>query len=165
MKPLLVPCVVFLAVFAVHFRIAAQPVSTAGGSGPWASYEFERPEESRLHRYLEAGEYWFGHSYGLAAAFAAFCLARALKMHRESLAASAGGLALSGLLWVGFCFFAGCCGSPMLPVYLGFFSPRFLGVTKPLTFAVTLLSIMIGCVLILKRVRKAEKGTCRRLST
>ena len=154
MKWLPLSCV-FLGIMAAHFLYVTRSVSISDGSGRWASYDFERPEESRLASYIGPGEYWRGFSYGLAGAFAAFCLGRAIKMRRACLAASAGGLALSGLLWVSFCFFVGCCGSPMLPVYLGLLGPKFLGVTKPLTFALTLLSIVIGYAWMLKRARKA----------
>ena len=155
MKWLLAACV-FLALLAGHFLYITRSVSTASGGGQWASYEFERLEESRLSRYLEPGEYWLGLSYGLAGAFATFCLIRAIRMRRESLAESAGGFALSGLLWATACFFTGCCGSPMLPIYLGLLGPKFLDVTKPLMFGLTLLSIVIGYAWMLKRARKAK---------
>jgi len=38
----------------------------------------------------------------------------------------------------------------MLPIYLGLLGPKFLGVTKPLTFGLTLLSIVIGSAWMLK---------------
>ena len=155
MKWLPVSCV-FLAVLAGHFLYITRSVSTPNEDGPWASYEFERPEESRLSRYIGPGQYWLGFSYGLAGAFAVFCLVRAIRMRRKSLAASAGGLALSGVLWATVCFLTGCCGSPMFPVYLGLLGSKFLGVTRPLTFALTLLSIVIGYAWMLQRARKAE---------
>ena len=80
---------------------------------------------------------------------------RAIRMRRESLGVSAGGLALSGVLWATVCFLTGCCGSPMLPVYVGLLGPKFLGVTRPLTFALTLISILIGYAWMLKRAPKA----------
>ena len=155
MKWLAVSCV-FPAVLAGHFLYVTRGVSTSDEDGPWASYEFERPEESRMSRYVDSGEYWLGLSYGLAGAFAAFCLVRAIRMRREFLGASAGGLALGGVLWATACFLTGCCGSPMLPVYLGLLGPKFLGVTRPLTFGLTLLSIVIGYAWMLKRARKAK---------
>ena len=155
MKWPLVSCV-FLAVLAGHFLYVTHSVSTENEDGPWASYVFERPEESRLSRYIGPGEYWLGFSYGLAGAFAAFCLVQAIRMRRESLAASAGGLALSGVLWATVCFLTGCCGSPMLSVYLGFLGPKFLGVTRPLTFGLMLLSIAVGYAWMFKRARKVR---------
>jgi hypothetical protein len=147
--------VVFFVVLVGHFLYATRSPSSAGDDSAWATYKFDIPETSRFDRYTQPGEYWIGLSYGLAGAFASFCLYRAVKRRRESLAESAGGLALSGLLWASFCFFAGCCGSPMLPVYLGLLGPNFLGVTKPLTFGLTVLSISVGYVVILKRDGKS----------
>ena len=154
MKWLLVSCA-FLAVLAGHFLYVTRSVSTPNEDGPWASYEFERSEESRWRRYIGPGQYWLGFSYGLAGAFATFCLLRAIRMRRESLGASAGGFALGGALWGTVCFLTGCCGSPMLPVYLGLLGPRFLGVTRPLTFALTAVSIAVGYGWMLTRARKA----------
>ena len=145
---------VFLAILGGHFLYATRRVLAP--KGVWASYEFEQPKEPRWFRYTESGEYWLGLSYGLAGAFAAFCLGRTLKKRRESLTASAGGLTLSGMLWVGLCFIAGCCGSPMLPVYLGLLGPKFAGVTKPMTFGVTIISILVGYTLMRKRAESRE---------
>ncbi len=152
---------VFLSVLAGHFFYVTQTIKPLNENGPWASYKFEQPEESRWSRYVVPGEYWLGFSYGLAGAFAAFCLARAIRMRRESIFASAGGLALGGLLWAGVCFFVGCCGSPMLPVYLGLLGPKFLGVTKPLTFVLTVISITVGYRLMLKRAKKCGCRECQ----
>jgi len=146
---------VFLAVLAGHFLYVTRGLSTSKGNGQWASYELDRPAESRLTRYVRPGEYWLGLSYGLAGSFAAFCLVRAIRIRRQALAASAGPLALGGALWATICFFTGCCGSPMLPVYLGLLGPKFLGVTKPLTFGLTLLSIAAGYAWMLRRSRMA----------
>ncbi len=156
-----IPTGVFMAILAGHFLYVTRNVSTSSGNGQWATYEFEQPEESRLARYLGPGEYWLGLSYGLAGAFAAFCLGRALRMRRESLAASTGGLALSGLIWAGACFLTGCCGSPMLPIYVGILGPRFLGITKPLTFALTILSMLIGYRLMRRRGASCECEECQ----
>ena len=160
MKKLLVLCV-FIIVLIGHFFYITRSISTSSESGQWASYKFEQPKESRWDRYVIPGEYWIGLSYGLAGAFAFFCLTRAIRMRRESLAASTGGLAFSGLLWVSFCFFAGCCGSPMLPVYLGLLGPKFLGITKPLTFALTIVSIGIGYSLMHRQTKKCECKECQ----
>ena len=156
MKWVVMICI-FLVILTGHFLYATRNISISSGNGQWASYEFEQPEEQRLDRYIGSGEYWLGFSYGLAGAFAVFCLIRVIRMQRRFLAASAGGLALSGLLWASFCFFAGCCGSPMLPIYLGLLGPHFTGVTKPLMFILTILSISIGYILMLRRTGKSKK--------
>ncbi|NIA14517.1 MAG: hypothetical protein GWP08_10590 [Nitrospiraceae bacterium] len=157
MRWLFISCV-FAAILIGHFFYATRPVSSSSGNGAWASFEFEQPEQSRLMHYFEPGNYWLGLSYGLAGAFVTFALTRAVNMRRQSLGASTGGIALGGLLWVSVCFLTGCCGSPMLPIYLGLLGPKFLGVTKPFTFVLTLLSILIGYTVLLRRARKIRTG-------
>lgn len=140
-----------------HILYATQGTGAVADGGAWASFEFDEPEPSRLARYVESGNVWLGLSYGLSGAFAAFCFARILRLRRESVAAAAGGLTLSGVLWAGVCFMTGCCGSPMLPLYLGLFGPRFVSITKPLTFGLTLLSILVGYAWMLKTAEKAVR--------
>ncbi|GMU21404.1 MAG: hypothetical protein AMXMBFR13_14970 [Phycisphaerae bacterium] len=148
---------VFVAVLLGHFLYVTRTVAVSQDGGAWAAYEFDQPQESRWARYTAPGEYWLGLSYGLAGAFATWCFARILRLRREALAANAAGLTLSGVLWAAVCFLTGCCGSPMLPVYLGLFGPKFLSITKPLTFCITLLSIVVGYAWMLKRAPKAIK--------
>ena len=146
---------IFCLVFVGHFLYTTRSLSGTTSDDTWAVYEYDQPVESRLVLYMEPGEYWLGFSFSLAGTFAVFCFLRILKMCRAALAASTGGLTLSGILWAAICFLTGCCGSPMLPLYLGLFGPKFLNITKPLTFVVTLLSIVAGYVWMIKRASKA----------
>ena len=148
---------VFIAIFATHFFYTTRNISITDSSGEWAAYDFEKPEESRLNRYIAPGEYWLGLSYSIAGAFVVVALMRAVTMRREALAASAGGIALGGLLWASGCFLVGCCGSPMLPIYMGLLGPKFLEVTKPMTFVLTIISIIIGYRVMIKRAAKRLK--------
>lgn len=147
--------VIFVAVLLAHFLYVTRAAGSSQDGGPWAVYEFDQPQESRWVRYTGPGEYWLGLSYGLAGAFATWCFARIVRLRREAPATNAAGLTLSGVLWAAVCFLTGCCGSPMLPIYLGLFGPKFLTVTKPLTFGITLLSIVVGYAWMLKRAPKA----------
>jgi hypothetical protein len=52
------------------------------------------------------------------------------------------------------CFMIGCCGSPMLGVYLGIFGAKALGVGKPLMALVSLISVGIGYWYLLRRAKK-----------
>jgi len=146
---------VLVAVLLGHFLYVTRNITVSADGGPWAAYKFDQPQESRWVRYAGPGEYWLGLSYGLAGAFAAWCFGRIVRLRREALAANAAGLTLSGVLWAAVCFLTGCCGSPMLPIYLGLFGPKFMSVTKPLTFGVTLLSIVVGYAWMTKRARSA----------
>lgn len=146
---------VFVAVLLAHFLYVSRAGGRSQDGGPWAVYEFDQPQESRWVRYTGPGEYWLGLSYGLAGAFGTWCFARIVRLRRKALATNAAGLTLSGVLWAAVCFLTGCCGSPMLPIYLGLFGPKFLTVTKPLTFGITLLSIVVGYAWMLKRAPMA----------
>ncbi len=149
------PPLVLVLVLAGHFLSATREPAPVTTGGPWAAYEFDAPEETRLERYVGGGNYWLGLSYALSAAFGSWCFLYILRLRREAIAAGAGGLTLAGGLWAAVCFLTGCCGSPMLPVYLGLLGPKFLSVTKPLTFVITLVSILAGLAWMLRRARKA----------
>jgi hypothetical protein len=140
----------FVTVLVGHFFYSTRSL-TVPSDGLWASYEFQLPEESRSSRYFGPGEHWLGLSYALAGTFAAWCFSRIVMLRNEALAASASGLTWSGFLWAGACFLTGCCGSPMLPLYLGLFGPQFVNVTKPLAFGITLVSIGAGYAWMVKR--------------
>lgn len=142
---------VLVAILLGHFFYVTRNAAVSQDGGPWAAYKFDQPHESRWVRYTSPGEYWLGLSYGLAGAFATWCFTRIIRLRRESLAANAAGLTLSGVLWAAVCFLTGCCGSPMLPVYLGLFGLKCMSVTKPLTFGVTLLSIVVGYAWMMQR--------------
>lgn len=59
-------------------------------------------------------------------------------------AGTAGSITIMGVLMAAGCFLIGCCGSPMLGVYLGLFGAKALGIGKPLMAAVTVLSVGWG---------------------
>jgi hypothetical protein len=141
-------------------EIAALPAASSGfrggggalcWSGLFPKWTRSRPAglpawagaSSWLNRYLETQGYWLGYSYALSLAFAA----AALRRYREERFCSAktlafGGVTLSGFLALAGCFLVGCCGSPMLVVYLSLFGAGFLHLAKPLVAVVTTLSII-----------------------
>lgn len=91
--------------------------------------------------YFEAQDYLTGYSYALPLAFAAVALRRyrECRQRRQCGARNAaiGGITLSGVLAGSGCFLLGCCGSPMLGIYLSFFGAAFLPLVKPLVAGVT----------------------------
>ncbi len=151
--PLLIALAVFGAVLGLHFgyhawqeaRVAAQWVQIAAAPAPsaWAAY-------------LERGDYWLGYSYALAAGFTAFGLARMVRQRRQAATSVAGGVTMLGVLYGAGCFLIGCCGSPMLAVYLSLFGSSVLGLVKPIVAAVTTLSVVGSAILIARRTRKAS---------
>lgn len=103
-------------------------------------------ETNYLQLYIERSEYLIGASYALAIGFSVYALLRFLESRKAGFAGLVGGITLTGVLYVAGCFLLGCCGSPMLAVYLTLFGSSFLGFTKPLTFALTLGSIVVGYI-------------------
>ena len=137
----LLPMTVFLGVAAAHFLWSGLFPEVDPAQARWAS--LAAPEASWLHRYLGSQSYWPGYSYALSLAFAA----AALRRYREERYCSAKTLALGGVTLTGFlalagCFLVGCCGSPMLVVYLNLLGAGFLPLAKPLVAVVTTLSII-----------------------
>jgi hypothetical protein len=137
----LLPLAVFLGVAAAHFVWSGLFPEVDPAQARWAS--LAAPQASWLHHYLESQSYWLGYSYALSLAFAV----TALRRYREKRYCSAKTLALGGVTMTGFlalagCFLVGCCGSPMLVVYLSLFGAGFLPLAKPLVAVVTTLSII-----------------------
>ncbi len=141
LRRFLLPLGVFLGVAATHYLWSGlfpevDPAQTRWASLPGAG-------TSWLQRYIETKSYWLGYSYALSLAFAAVALRRyreARYCSKSSLAI--GGVTLSGFLALAGCFLVGCCGSPMLVIYLSLFGAWFLPLAKPLVAVVTTLSII-----------------------
>ena len=140
MRRALLPLGVFGAAVAAHYLWSgffpeADPIQSQ-----WAQVAVPA---SCLKRYLETQSYFLGYSYGLSLAFAA----AALRRYRERRSCAArnlalGSITLSGALALAGCFLAGCCGSPMLAVYLTLLGAWFLPVAKPLVAALTTITIL-----------------------
>jgi hypothetical protein len=138
------PLGVFAAVLALHYAWTGFSLQRECAAG---SRQTGEPccEASWWAAYVEPQNYWLGYSYGLSLAFAGV----ALRRYREQRLCAArnlaiGGVTLSGFLAVAGCFLAGCCGSPMLGVYLSLFGASFLPWAKPLVAALTTVMIAVS---------------------
>lgn len=130
------PLAVFVLVFVFHAlyvrheaRLPAQGWADTGVVDD--SYWGFRP-------YIQSRDYFTGYAYALSLTFATV----AFRRYREKQTCSArnfaiGGVTLSGFLAVSGCFLLGCCGSPMLGVYLSLFGVSFLPWAKPLIAGLT----------------------------
>ncbi len=126
------PVTVFVAVAAFHFvwlGLFPEKVATEASCGDdCAACEGEAPPAAGwLDRYVAGQNYWLGYSYAASLTFAV----AALRRYREQRSCTArnvalGGVTASGLLAVFGCYLLGCCGSPMLPIYLSLFGAAFL---------------------------------------
>ena len=155
----LVPAVVFVATFAAH----ALYVGACAASAPsgWTDFGISAHVGGRLGlgAYWRGQDYLIGFSYALAAAFATWALSRSILFSQGRIVtagAAAGGVTLLGALLAGGCFLIGCCGSPMLAVYLSLFGAKALGLGKPIMALVTLVSVSCGYWCLSRRLARGS---------
>ncbi len=149
---MLYPLTAFVLIFLFHAIYSIWKASQI--SQQWIQVE----PISLLSLYFKRQDFFLSFSYSLAGAFTIYALLKFVQNRRSGIAGVAGGVTLAGILYVGGCFLSGCCGSPMLPVYLGLFGSSFLGFTKPLVATVTTLSIVIGYFWIEKKSKSCCVG-------
>lgn len=151
----LLPLAVFLAVLGAHFVWLGLFPEQNPAQSHWA--EVAAIERSWLSEYRDGGGYWLGYSYGISLAFAAVGLRR---YREQRLAASRnlalGSVSLSGVLAVVGCYMLGCCGSPMLAVYLSFFGAAFLPWAKPLVALLTTVALLVAWFFSLRCARASS---------
>ncbi len=136
------PPAIFVAVFVSH-AFYVRHVSRLPAAG-WADTGIMDDGFWGFQPYLRAQDYFAGFSYALAATFGIWAITQFVRQRRAAMATGAvGSISLVAVLMAGGCFLIGCCGSPMLGVYLGIFGAKALGAGKPLMALVTLLST--GC--------------------
>lgn len=137
------PLLVFVIVYAAHAFYLSRIVATPMDG--WAGNEAMNASFLGLDPYLQSQDYFVGFSYALGAAFAAWAVGRFLRSRQAALGVGAvGSVTFVGALMATGCFLVGCCGSPMLGVYLGIFGAKALGVGKPLMALVSLFSVVGG---------------------
>ena len=137
LRRLLLPMLVFAAVGLIHFVWFGVFPARNATQERWQTVVTEE-NPSWVNRYWETQGYWTGYSYALSLAFVAV----AVRRYREQRMCAAqnlavGGITLTGFLAVAGCFLVGCCGSPMLGVYLSLFGASFLPWAKPLVAGIT----------------------------
>lgn len=128
----------FVFIFVAHFMYTG--ITGARASQLWA-YNVNNPWKAYFFR----GDYFLGLAYALSVTFTLFVFLNFLEQrkNKKELAAS---VSATGLLYLFGCYLVGCCGSPLLAVYAGFFGASFLGWTKTAIFALTLVSVIAGVV-------------------
>jgi hypothetical protein len=154
----LLPGIVFVAIFVAHALYSCS-VEASAPSG-WNDYGIsENAGFLGLGTYWRGQDYFMSFSYALGAAFATWALSHSIfpgQTRKAAAGAAAGGLTLVGLLLAGSCFLIGCCGSPMLAVYIALFGAQAAGIGKPLTALVTLGSVSCGYWCLSRRLARGS---------
>lgn len=149
-KGLFLSIVSFVGVFFLH--LAYKVWNTSRIASKWVQIE----DINYFYLYFSHQEYFLGISYGLAASFTIYAITRFRENRRGSVRGMVGGVTLTGILAVAGCFLIGCCGSPMLVVYLSLFGTSFLKFSKLLVLLLTLTSVIIGYIWMEKRSKKDD---------
>ena len=141
---IIIPTAFFFLVLLTHFAYSFW--QTIRLSSEW----FQVKEINPLRQYFERQDIFIGLSYALTAAFTAYAVINFFDKRKRGIAGTVGGFTLAGFLYFAGCFLTGCCGSPMLTVYLSLFGSSIIGFAKPITAGFTFVSIVIGFFLINK---------------
>lgn len=152
-KKYLFPAAAFLLMLIAHIIYSIYKISKI--SSKW----FYIGDINPFLLYLRQQDYFLGLSYAAAFAFTIYAFLKFIEGRSKStLLSVVGGAGFTGILNFGLCFLLGCCGSPLLPVYLSLFGSYFLSFTKPLTFLITTISVTIGFIWINKK--KKNSAVC-----
>ena len=145
----------FVLVASAHFSLVGLFPERDPAQDLWVS--MVPVERSWFRSYLEAQSYWLGYSYAIALSFATATFRRYRERKQctdRNLAI--GGVTFSGFLAVAGCFLIGCCGSPMLAVYVSLFGASFLPLARPLVALITTATVLAGWVWMNRRVAAVE---------
>jgi hypothetical protein len=119
------------------------------------------------HSYMVGQDYFVSFSYALSASFAVWAGALFMYSRRQAAVMGAfGGISLVTLLSAAGCFLIGCCGSPMLMIYVSFFGSSAAGIGKPLMALISLISIGAGYLYVVRRpeCNCTDSETCQKSS-
>lgn len=140
-KKIIISLATFITAFILHLLYFKLTEGTCGGI-PW------------FQKYVLEQEYFLGISYALSFAFMAFAFLKFKENRKHALKAAIGGGLLAVILWF-LCFLFGCCGSPMLIVYLNLIGLSSLKVSKLALLVMTIIFIGIGYIWLIKKSSKA----------
>jgi hypothetical protein len=149
----LFPTISFITTFILHYiYLGLFPEQDPAQSG-WAVIPIE---VSWLGKYIEEQNYWLGYSYGLSLAFVVGAFEKYRQSRcRASGSLAVGGLGFSGVLALAGCFLVGCCGSPMLIVWINIFGVAFLPFAKPLVAIVSTVTMAVAWWWLSRKMRTA----------
>lgn len=133
-------CAAVFAAHAIYFR-------TAGDTCEYANW---------VQGYIAGREYFAGLSYALSVSFMVFAFLKFKENKKAALTAAMGGGLWAVVLWF-LCFLSGCCGSPMLLVWLNLLGLAGLQIPK---FAMLLMTIVFVGISYAWLARKSRVNCC-----
>jgi hypothetical protein len=161
----LLPGIAFVGIFVAHTLYSCS-VAASPPSG-WDDYGVSGNQDQLLglETYWRGQDYFISFSYALGGAFATWALTHCVfpgRARRAVAGVAAGSLTLVGALMASSCFLIGCCGSPMLAVYIALFGAQAAGIGKPLTALVSLASVGCGYWCLSRRLARGNvcSDTC-----
>ena len=140
-KKTIMPLATFITVFMLHL-LYFKLTEGACGTISW------------FQKYIREQEYFLGISYALSFTFVTFAFLKFKENRKSALKAAIGGGLVAVVLWF-FCFLFGCCGSPMLILYLNLIGLSSLKVSKLALLVMTIIFIGIGYIWLIKKSSKA----------
>jgi hypothetical protein len=151
------PLAMFFIVVGAHYVLRGLYRERDPAQDRWATIP-GATLPSWTDQYVRSQDYWMGLSYGMSGAFVTWAIRRWYEQRKRAARnAAIGGLSLSGFLAVAGCFLTGCCGSPMLAVYINLLGAWFLPLAKPLCTGLTALSLLVGWWWVNRALRTASK--------
>jgi len=159
-----IPLAVFIVVFGIHYLLSGIFPENSATQNKWATVGTDW-----MSAYIASQNYWLGFCYALSLAFAAYAVLKFLQNRASNSGRLAiGSVGYTGILAVAGCFLLGCCGSPMLAVYIGLFGASFLSFIpfmKPLVALITLVSISVAFIWMHKRTKSTKECGCDECQT
>jgi len=142
-KKIVIPLATFVIVFILHLLYFKLAESACAGSA-W------------FRKYIKEQEHFLGISYALSFAFMSFAFLKFKENRKAALKAAFSSGLLAVLLWF-LCFLFGCCGSPILVVYLNLIGLSKLKAPKLILLIMTIVFIGISYIWLIKKI---PKGCC-----
>lgn len=151
------PGLAWALTLALHFFYAGHWTKERRLQQRWAATTPETPYS--LMQYWREGEVWSGLAYAASAALLLWLVINRAAFRAQSPGKSRwllGGAGLGGAVAASSCFLAGCCGSPILALYAGFFGAATAGRMRPVMSIVSMLLTGLSWWLLRRYVRSND---------
>lgn len=158
-KRALLPALVFLLTMAAHYAWFVK-TGSAPSQSDGACCGSACESSPGVAEYIKTQTYLLGYSVALSLSYASIAIRKFVEQRTNAAKGAAlGGVGASAILGFAGCYLTGCCGSPMLGVYIGLLGPTILPFAKPLVAVITTISILLSARSLLKS-KSASNDCC-----